>query len=172
LADCDGMIIDLRNNGGGLRATGDIIVSAFIDREITYFNQQSKTGTKHNDLSNVFPVTVYPRDGKPRFIKQNVLLTNRFSASGSEYSTQVFKYLSYSTQIGDTTFGAFGDIISVAQMPNGWTFTYPCRLTTTLEGECYEGEGIVPDYLIENTSADISAGNDKVMNFAIEYLSQ
>lgn len=171
LADCDAIIVDLRNNGGGLRITEDIIASAFIDRQITYFYQQTKIGPGHNELSERFPITISPREGKIRFTKKTVILTNRFSASGAEWVTQVFKNLEYSTQIGDTTFGAFGDIISVAELPNGWTYTYPCRLTTTPEGKCYEGRGIVPNYLVENTSADINAGKDNVINFAIEYLN-
>jgi len=172
LADCDAIIVDLRNNGGGLRAAEDIIVSAFIDRQITYFYQQTKIGPGHNDLSDYIPISVSPGEGAQRFTKKNVLLTNRFSASGAEWVTQVFKSLQYSTQIGDTTFGAFGDIISVAQLPNGWTYTYPCRLTTTPEGKCYEGKGIVPDYLVENSKADINAGKDNVINFAVEYLTK
>ncbi len=170
LAVCKAIIVDVRNNGGGLRATGDIIASAFIDREITYFYQRTKVGPGHNDLSGKFPISISPREGILSYSKNTVLLTNRFSASGSEYLTEIFKNLSYTTQIGDTTFGAFGDIISIAQLPNGWTFTFPCRLTTTPDGNCYEGKGIVPDHLIENSAADIKSGKDNVINFAIEYL--
>jgi len=170
LAECKAIIVDLRNNGGGLRVTGDIIASAFVDREITYFYQRAKVGPGHNDLGDKIPISIAPREGRLKYSKKTVLLTNRFSASGSEYFTEIFKYLSYTTQIGDTTFGAFGDIISVAQLPNGWTFTYPCRLTTTPDGNCYEGKGIVPDYVIENSAADIKSEKDNVINFAIEYL--
>lgn len=172
LAACDAMIIDLRNNGGGLRNTTDIIASSFIDRDITYFYQQTKTGPKHDDLSGRIPISISQRKDASVFTKKNVLLTNRFSASGAEYFVQIFKNLSYSTQIGDTTFGAFGDIINIAQLPNGWTFTYPCRLTKTPEGKCFEGKGIVPDYLVENSAQDIKAGNDRVINYAIGFLSK
>jgi C-terminal processing protease CtpA/Prc len=57
-------------------------------------------------------------------------------------------------------------------LPNGWTFHYPCRLTTTPEGKCYEGIGIIPDYVVENTKADIDANKDNVMDTAIDILSQ
>ncbi len=172
LYDSDALIIDLRNNGGGLKATGAIIVSAFIDREITYFYQREKTGPGHNNFGNPIPLTVAPREGIVRFTKKIALLTNRFSASGSEHFARVFQYLPYATQIGDTTFGCFGDIINIAQLPNGWTYRYPCRLTTTPEGTCPEGIGIIPDVLVENTKADIDAGRDNVIEYAIQYLSQ
>ena len=171
LNDCDAMIIDLRNNGGGLKVTGAVIASAFIDRNFTYFYQQEKTGPGHNDFGSPIPLTISVRPGVLRYNKKIALLTNRFSASGSEHFTQVFRYLSYATQIGDTTFGCFGDILQTAQLPNGWTYLYPCRLTKTPEGKCYEGLGMIPDILVENTKADIDAGRDNVMDRAITFLS-
>jgi carboxyl-terminal processing protease len=168
----DAMIIDVRNNGGGLRVTGNIINSTFIDRDITYFYQRLKTGPGHNDFGDVRPISITLRSGAQRFTKKIVLLTNRFSGSGSEYTAQIFKNLSYSTQIGDTTNGSFGEITKIAQLPNGWVFWYPCSLTTTPDGKSPEGIGIIPDILVENTRADINAGNDRVLNSAINYLSR
>lgn len=93
-----------------------------------------------------------------------------FSNSGNyDYVTNRFVVNPF---VGDTTFGAFGDIISRAQLPNRWTLTYPCRLTRTPDGKCYEGKGLVPDYLEENYAADINAGNDKAIKFAIDFLSK
>jgi len=83
----------------------------------------------------------------------------------------MFKFLPYSKQIGDTTFGAFGDVLKIAQLPNGWTFRYPCRLTTTPDGKSPEGIGIIPDIIVENTKTDIDAGRDNVIQYAINYLS-
>ncbi len=172
LQDCDAMIIDLRNNGGGLKVTGAVIASVFVDREFTYFYQQEKTGPGHSDFGPKLPLTISPRRGVLNFTKKIALLTNRFSASGSEHFAQLCKNLSYSTQIGDTTFGCFGDVLKTAQLPNGWTFRYPCRLTTTPDGKCPEGIGIIPDILVENTKADIDAGRDKVLQSAVNYLSK
>ncbi len=147
--DCDAMIIDLRNNGGGLKITGKIIASVFVDREITYFYQQEKTGAGHNDFGEPLPLTVFPRKDVPNFTKKIALLTNRLSASGSEHFSQLFKNLSYSTQIGDTTYGCFGDIIGTGTLPNGWTFSYPCRLTKTPEGFCPKELGLFLTYLLK-----------------------
>jgi hypothetical protein len=170
LHDTDGLILDLRNNGGGLVVTLQIIASAFIDHSILYFYQRAKTGPRHNDFGEPIPLVVSPRSGAPGYTRPIALLTNRFSASGSEHLTRIFRTLGNVTQVGDTTFGAFGDIISVAQMPNGWTFTYPCRLTTTPDGKCYEGIGFVPDVLVRNSASDINAGVDRVMEYAVAHL--
>jgi hypothetical protein len=165
-----GLIIDLRNNGGGLVVTLQIIASAIIDRPILYFYQRAKTGPKHNDFGPPISLVVSPRAGAPGYSGRIAVLTNRFSASGSEHITQIFRNLASVTQIGDTTFGAFGDIVNTAQLPNGWTFAYPCRLTTTPDGRCFEGIGLVPDVLVRNTGAETASGIDHVMDYAIAHL--
>ncbi len=170
LKDTDGLILDVRNNGGGLVVTLQIIASAFIDHSILYFYQRPKSGPKHDDFGNPIALVVSPRAGAPGYGKKICFLTNRFSASGAEHLTQIFRSLSTVTQVGDTTFGAFGDIISVGQLPNGWTFTYPCRFTTTPDGRCFEGIGIVPDVLVRNSAADINGGVDRVMEYAIAHI--
>jgi len=170
LSTCDGLIIDLRNNGGGLVITLRTIAADFIDHEINYFDQRAKTGPGHNEFGAIIHLIAELSPGRPTFTKKIALLTNRFSGSGSEHFTRIFKNLSYTKQIGDTTFGAFGDIISSIELPNGWTCTFPCRFTTTPEGKCFEGIGIVPDILAENTRLDILAGRDNAMIAALNYL--
>ena len=170
LNDCTGMIVDLRNNGGGLRVTGNIIMSVFIDREITYFYQRLKTGPGHDDFGPVRAITISPRQHSAKYSGKIAVLTNRFSASGSEYAAQIFKNLSNATQIGDTTYGVQGEITADVEMPNGWVFWFPCTMTTTPDGVCHEGIGILPDVLVENSAADISAGRDNILAYAIKYL--
>ena len=129
------------------------------------------TGPRYDDFDAPRSLSISPRPGALRFTKKIALLSNRWSGSGAEYTAQLFKNLSYSTQIGDTTYGAFGEITMNAQLPNGWIYWFPCTLTTTPDGKCPEGIGIIPDILIENTKADIAAGNDRVLQYAIGYLS-
>jgi C-terminal processing protease CtpA/Prc len=105
-------------SGRGLVVTLQIIASAFIDHSILYFYQRAKTGPKHNDFGSPIPLVVSPRPGAPGYTKSIALLTNRFSASGSEHIRQIFKTLTTVTRRGDTTFGAFGDIINIAQLPS------------------------------------------------------
>jgi carboxyl-terminal processing protease len=170
LAACNALIVDVRNNTGGLIVTESIISSAFTDHKIIFFYSRRKTGPAHDNFGELRPVSVEPRSGSRPFTKKIAFLTNRFTASGGEYMTQLFKNLPNSVQIGDTTLGAFGEITNTAELPNGWTFLYPCTLTTLPDGSCLEGVGIVPDILIENTKADIDAKRDNVLNYAINFL--
>jgi C-terminal processing protease CtpA/Prc len=130
-----------------------------------------KTGPGHNEFGELRPVSIEPRSGIIPYSKEIVFLTNRFTASGGEYMTQLFKNLPNSTHIGDTTMGAFGEITSIAELPNGWTFMYPCTLTTFPEGGSPEGIGLIPDILVENTKSEIESGKDNALEYAIEFLS-
>ena len=172
LYSCDAIIIDVRNNGGGLRVTGDVIYSAFIDRDLLYFYQRLKTGPGHDEFGPPRTITISRRADVQRYTKKIALLTNRYSASGAEYMAEIFKNLPYSTQIGDSTFGAFGEITKTAQLPNGWIFWYPCTYIYTPDGKCLEGIGVAPDVYVKNTKNDIAAENDLVLDSAIVYLSK
>ena len=168
----DAIIIDIRNNPGGFAKNDLYISSVFIDHEILYYYSQLKTGPGHNEFGERMARKVQPIADNLRYNKKNVLLTNRFSASGSEVMALIFKNLSYSTQIGDTTFGALGEVTHVAQLPNGWTLNYPCTLTTLQDGSSPEGIGVIPDIYVDNTQKDISEGNDKVLDEAIRFLTE
>jgi carboxyl-terminal processing protease len=170
LSASDGIILDVRNNGGGYLVNVLYVASAFIDHEITYFYSQLKTGPGHNDFCEPVAKKVFNRNTGPLYSGKIVLLTNRFSSSGSEVFAQILKNIPASEQIGDTTTGVVGEVTHVAQLPNGWTMNYPCTLTTTPDGKSPEGIGIFPDIVIENTKADVLAGNDRVLELAIKRL--
>ena len=170
LPDYDATIIDLRNNGGGFAKNDRYFSSSFIDRELTYYYSQVKTGTGHSDFGPRTAKIISPRKDNVIYKGKIVLLTNRFTASGGEIVALIFKNLAYSTQIGDTTMGCFGEVTQVGQMPNGWTINFPCTLTTYEDGTSPEGIGIIPDIVIDNTKQDIAAGKDKVLERAIKFL--
>lgn len=168
--DTDGIILDIRNNGGGFTKNDLYISSVFIDHEIIYYYSQMKTGPGHDEFGERMPKKAQPITDSLRYTRKIVLLTNRFSASGSEAMALILKNLSYSTQIGDTTYGALGEVTHVAELPNGWTLKYPCTLTTLSDGTSPEGIGVIPDIYVDNTQKDVSEGNDKVLEKAISFM--
>ncbi len=172
LDQCEGIIVDVRNNGGGFTRNDLYAASLFIDREITYYFSSLKTGPGPNDFGDPIAKIVNPHPGNAGYVKKNAVLTNRFTASGGEAFTLILNNLPYSTQIGDTTMGAIGEVSHVAQLPNGWTLNYPCTLSVLPDGTSPEGIGIAPDIEINNTLEDVNAGRDKVVEYAIECLTQ
>lgn len=129
LSDCEGLIVDVRNNGGGFTRNDLYAASFFVDREITYYISFQKTGTGHNDFGEPINKIIYPRPDSLKYVKKIAVLTNRFTGSGAEAFTLICNNMVNCTQIGDTTIGAIGEVSHVAQLPNGWTLFYPCTLT-------------------------------------------
>jgi len=59
----------------------------------------------------------------------------------------------------------------IGKLPNGWEYRMSVRKTNDCDDNSLEDIGIVPDTVIENSSHDISMGKDKVIDYAIKYLS-
>ena len=167
-SDCDGVIIDIRTNGGGSTGTSGALIRRFTDKERAYSTSRYRNGPDHSDFTA--PVTYYlsPTDNALGDIPVAVL-TSRFTASAAEDVILGAKVLPLATVVGDTTIGILG-AISKKVLPNGWEFTLSPELTLSIDGVCYEGSGIPPDIQVMATRADVDAGQDAVIDRAIEIL--
>ena len=76
LSSCQGLIIDVRDNGGGLLTSAEELAARFTNEEITVGYMQHKTGRGHNDFSSMEVQTLKPGRGL-RWQKSVVVLTNR-----------------------------------------------------------------------------------------------
>jgi len=167
------LIVDIRANGGGPTWNNQYLISAFIDHKIEYIKWKSRSGPQHNDFESPTILSVEPRKGKKQFTGNIALLTNRYSGSSSDHFTYVLKNLPNVVQIGDTTVGNFGTMSNGRQLPNGWTYNFTARLATRMDDVALDSlGGQVPDILIINKKINIQAGQDKVMEKAIEILSK
>lgn len=172
LHDVKALIVDIRDNRGGNSDNFTYIVSAFLDRPITYLREIARNGPNHDDLTPPVYISVSPRQNSPHFNKRTIVLTNKRSASASELFAQVFKYLPYSEQIGDSTRGGLGTSHRIFQLPNGWSYHMPTSLSFTVDGQSLEGIGVAPDIYIRNTREEIWDGYDRILEFTLQYLSK
>jgi carboxyl-terminal processing protease len=172
LTDVKAMIIDIRDNTGGNFYNPEYIASAFINEEITYLMEKSRNGPGHNDFTEPFYHTLSPRPHTVRYTKRIVILTNKITASAAEIFGLVFKMLPYAVQIGDSTSGDLGASNRSFQLPNGWKYHMPQSLDLTADGRSLEGIGLVPDIFIRNSKGEIRNGYDRILSYAIQYLTR
>ena len=71
--------------------------------------------------------------------------------------------------VGDTTTGAFSDAVT-RQLPNGWLYSISVGDYRDAENRSFESIGLAPDILVENSAADLAAGEDKMLEAAIQAL--
>ena len=147
-----GLILDLRNNPGGLLSQSISVSDSFLDRgEIV-----STKGRKNGDASRVFAKKGDVINGKPL-----VVLINSGSASASEIVAGALKDHSRAIIIGTRSFGK-GSVQSIIPLPGNGAM----RLTTaryyTPSGVSIQAKGIEPDILVEAGVTNIKDKDSKI----------
>jgi carboxyl-terminal processing protease len=146
------LVLDLRNNPGGLLEQAIAVADEFIDggKLIVYTKgrlpSQNMKGYSKNEGAHV----EYPM----------VILVNGGSASASEIVAGALQDLERATLVGTKTFGK-GSVQTIIPLSDGSGL----RLTTakyyTPKGREIHGTGIIPDVVVEEPTAEPPAGGEQ-----------
>ena len=150
----DGLIIDVRDNGGGF-------VSWFIidklERKLAYLT-----------VTRDFKPMRYPHAVHPGPI---VVLCNEGTGSDGEVFTQHFKDLGLGTVIGTPTWGGLIGITNMIPLTDGGMVTQSNVGFANLKRQwIVENEGVIPDITVENDPAEVVKGKDPQLAAAIEVI--
>lgn len=135
-ANVTGMIIDLRNNGGGL-LDASVEMADMILPEGTVVSIRDKNGAEE----------AFTIDSEYYDVPM-VVLVNGYSASASEILSGAIRDTGEGTLVGTRTFGK-GVVQSVIDFPDGSGLKVTTARYFTPSGECIHGVGIEPDVEIE-----------------------
>lgn len=164
---CEGLIIDVRNNGGGSLGYSEQLASYFFTEERTTGYLRHKKGDGHSDFSDY--VSIKTPSGSPQWDDRPVvILTNRMSYSATNDFVNRMKQCSNATIVGRKTGGGGGLPLS-SELPNGWTIRFSASPMYDSNKQHTEW-GIEPDYY-----ADIEAlgdGYDGIIEKAIDLIMQ
>lgn len=167
LAICDGLILDVRNNGGGNLTTAQKLASRFTNEKVLVGYMCHKKGPGHTDFSEPKPVFLEPSDGI-RWQKKVVVLTNRRSYSATNDFVNSMKQLPHVTILGDKTGGGSGLPFS-SELPNGWSIRFSASPMFNPEMNQLEF-GIAPDRKVDMISEDMRKGKDTMIELACDLL--
>ena len=167
LAVCDGLIIDVRQNGGGNITNSTKIAGRFTNEKVHTGYIRHKTGTGHSDFSDPYPVYVEPSSGI-KWQKQVVVLTNRHSYSATNDFINNMRYMPNATIMGDTSGGGSGMPFS-SELPNGWSIRFSASPHYDRDMQHIEF-GIEPDIKVDMTVEDQLNGYDTIIEAARSYL--
>lgn len=163
LSACKGLIIDLRDNGGGLMTAAQNLAEHFADSTRIVGYMRHKTGKGHNDFSPMEPQTIRPSGGV-RWLRPTILLTNRSVYSAANEFVKYMKCFPQVIVVGDSTGGGAGMPFS-GELPNGWAVRFSACPMYDKQGRDTEF-GIAPDYQVGLLDADVSRGKDTIIDFA------
>lgn len=166
---CDGIIIDVRNNGGGLLTNVDKIAERFFNEKTLVSYMMYKNGKGHNDFSNPYPRYMEPSD-RLRYQKKVIILTNRKCYSATNDFVNAMKYAPFATIIGDKTGGGSGFPFS-SELPNGWSVRFSSSPMTNAAKEQIEF-GIDPDIKVDMSESDMEKGIDTIIETARNYIKR
>jgi len=155
-----GLILDLRNNGGGFLRTAIEIASEFIDDGVIMYEVygDGKRET-HESLGNGLATTI-----------PMVVLINEGSASASEILAGAIQDYARAPLVGTTSFGK-GSVQNWIELTSedGAVRVTIARWYTPNERLIHE-IGLTPDVVVEFTEADVEAKIDPQLDKAIEIL--
>ncbi len=156
----DGLLIDVRDNGGGW--TTDILLSSLTAPRHAYTIPR---GANPEDV----PHDAYPRDRRLiyGYSRPIAVLCNENSYSNAEIFSHAIKTTKRGTLVGQETYGA---VISTGsyQLIDGTTVRRPFRGWYLPDGTDMENNGAVPDVLVEMKPGNEVDGIDPQLEAAVE----
>ena len=167
LALCNGMILDIRNNGGGNLTNAEKLAARFCNEKTLVGYEQHKTGKGHNDFSEMKEQYLEP-SSNIRWQKDVVILTNHHVFSAANEFVKYMKCLPKTKIVGDKTGGGAGLPFSNT-LPNGWIVRFSACPMYDRNRQSTEF-GIAPDHYVTLTDDDFARGKDTLIEFARKLL--
>ncbi len=167
-----GIVLDLRNNGGGYLGVMWDLMGLFTDNDVPYATYQPKVGPLKDNLMPLEllnkPDFAIPADGTLSN-KKVVIITNRRCYSSTEHATLAAKQMGIPI-VGDTTGGALSVVVEKT-LPNGIQYVLVNSRTLDINGKLWERLGVPPTFPITTSSQDFKT-KDPYMEAAILKLEQ
>ena len=171
--DCKGLIIDLRQNGGGSIANVQQLLSIFDNHKQLLYKTQVKKGPGHDEFTDY--QEVYAADssilGKDNaYTKPVAVLIDRGSYSATSFFSVCTQGYDNVKLFGDYTGGGLG-LPNGGMLPNGWTYRFSTSRTLDMAGHNYEN-GVPPDERVILDPVATALGLDNVIETAADWIVQ
>jgi len=158
-----GLAIDLRNNPGGLMPMSVEIADTLIDKGLLVYTEgrlpsaNQQFNATSGDLLNGAPV---------------VVIINGGSASASEIVAGALQDQGRATILGTQSFGK-GSVQTLMPLGDGRAIKLTTARYFTPSGRSIQGEGIVPDIVVEPTDKDTQTSDtDNQLKAAVDQLKK
>lgn len=137
-AGCSGMILDLRNNGGGYENQADIVADRILPEGMIAYSED-KNGKRISEIKSDEICVNVPL----------VVLVNERTASASELVTGAIRDHKKGTIVGVKTYGKALGQTTREYTKDGSGIILTVARYFTPSGECIHGTGITPDVPVE-----------------------
>lgn len=156
-----GIILDMRNNPGGLLTTTVDVASQFLDGGLVLYEIDGKGERTEWKVRGA---------GLARSIP-TIVLVNAASASGAEVAAGALQDRGRAKLVGVQTYGK-GSVNFVRELESGGAIYVTHALWYTPNGNQINLKGLAPDVEVKLTQADVQAGIDAQLDKALEMLKE
>jgi carboxyl-terminal processing protease len=158
-----GLILDLRNNPGGLLSAVVSVSDLFLDGGQVLYEIDAQGDQTDYNASGGGPASEIPM----------VVLVNQFSASASEILAGAIKIAERAPLIGTTTYGK-GSVNITRELSDGSAIYFTVRRWYLPDGTQIEGQGVTPtvEFESEVRQLPIDPAEDDALQKAVEVLEQ
>ena len=169
--DCDGVILDLRQNGGGNILNIGMLLSIFDNHEQKLYRTQIKSGPAHDAFTELETVHATKKCILKRpYDKRVAVLIDRGSYSATSFFSICTMAYPNIRLFGDYSGGGLG-LPNGGALPNGWTYRFSITRTIALDGGNYEN-GVPPAERVILDPACTAQGIDNVIEAAADWIMQ
>lgn len=199
LRKAEGLIVDIRGNGGGSTNTGAEILKYITTGDeligsVSYTRQNLPTYKAYggniepadtvgapqkrmsylaarNELTYKLGRIVFENDipAVERIIVPTVILTGLHTASAAEDFLILADGQEHMTRMGEATWGSTGQPVFF-ELPRGLWLQVCSKNDTYPDGREFIGYGVIPEIEVHNSLKDLLNGRDNMLETAIEYL--
>ena len=149
-ADCRGIVLDVRNNGGGSMDNAYRLAAPFFLQDMVVGYWQHKSGVGHEEFSNLEPMRMEGSKGIWR--RPVIVLCNRRSYSAANFFISIMRYADNCLILGGISGGGGGMPMSY-ELPNGWLVRFSSVKMYDRDSVSIE-PGIRPHLLVNQHSED------------------
>lgn len=156
-----GLVLDLRNNPGGMLDAAIEVASQFLNKGLVTYAEDGRGnrttwGVSPGGLALDIPL---------------VVLVNGASASASEIVAGALQDHHRATLIGTKTLGK-GSVNKVYELSDGSALYLTFAYWFTPSGRQISGKGVIPDIVVEQTPEEVEKGLDPQLERALEQLRE
>lgn len=166
--EADGIIVDIRNNPGGVGSYGIGFAGRFFSEKTLVGYSARKSGLGYDDFTELHELFVEPESNNNWSHIPTMLLTNRSVYSTANLFTSIMKLAPNVTQVGGRS-GGGGGLPETYYLPNGWALVFPSNVLFDVQKQHIEN-GIEPDVEVHISREDKNNDRDTILEKAIELL--
>ena len=168
--DAQGLILDIRGNGGGAITNIHNLLSILPSHGQHLYSSQIKAGPAHDQFTPLTPSYAPEVDDSNAFQGPVVVLIDRGCYSASSLFALCCQAYPSVILVGDTTGGGLG-LPATFLLPNGWRYRISVTRLLSPQGQNFEN-GVPPHHLVHlDRQAALTRYKDNIIDTAITIIN-